>query len=143
MDGDFNFGKFGQDLAYDLRAVYAKIVGEHLEDVALARKKDNYYNYFKSLRDVYVITQHKFKDKKIEEVINGKKISKSYGEKFEELMGLAVATANKYPNDWIGKSKNPEACALIEKTLNDIEMFLYERIDEANIFGSSRQIQGL
>lgn len=138
-EGEYNFGnagKFGQDLAYDLRAVYAKIVGEHLEDVALARKKDNYYNYFKSLRDVFVITKHKFKTKKDAE-------NKTPSERFEILMIEVVKVANKFPDDWRGLIKSPEASAEIETALNDVEMFLYEKIDEANIFGSSRNIQGL
>lgn len=122
----------GNDLSYDLRQSYAKIVGEHLEDAAIARKADNYYQYFKALEDLHVVVKHKFKkDKKDNE------------EKYKELRDKAVKLANKYVSTWLGTSRVPNECAEIEEALREMEMFLYEEIDRANMFGSNKRIEGL
>jgi len=143
---DFNqtpsgLAELGGDLAYDLRQTYAKIVGEHLQDIALARKADRYSIYYKSLRDLFVIVKHKFRKKKIKDVKTGKE--KTELEIYDELMKKAVLLANENRNEWLGVSKDSKACANIEEALNDIEMFLYEKIDDAKMFGSSGVVAGL
>ena len=117
---DFSSGvaKLGEELAYDLRQLYAKLVGDHLEDIAQARKADNYHIYFKSLKDLYIIVSHKIKDN------TQKGQEKTDVEIYHDLINTAVSVANKYPNEWLGKSKNPEACSEIEQALNVIEIFL-------------------
>lgn len=125
----------GQELPYDLRQTYAKIVGDHLEDIAQARKADNYSLYFKNLKDLYVIVKHKIKSKE-------KKTSKD-DKNFMDLMKKAVETINLYPNEYLGASKDPEPCALIEDALNKMEMYLYEKMEEAKIFGSQGTLPGL
>jgi len=139
----FNMGAVQQsaELAYDLRQMYAKIVGEHLEDIAQARKADNYSIYYKSLKDLYVIVKHKFKTKKAEDEETGEKINDH--ERYNRLVKKAVEVANKHPKEWLGTTKGPEACSLIEVALNNIEMFLYAKIDGANMFGSNKRIEGL
>lgn len=124
--------KFEKEMAYDLRKVYAvDLVGEHLKDIAEARKADNYSLYFKNLKDLFVITQHKFKDKtnKIDE--------------YNDLITNAVKIINSYPNDFLGSSKNPNACAEIEACLNAIEMFLYSQLEDADVFGAKYEDEGL
>lgn len=111
----------GTELAYDLRQIYAKLVGDHLNDIASARKADNYSVYFKSLKDLYIIVQHKFSDDDRKE--------------YKVLMTKASGIANKYSMEFTGEVKDPKNCAMIEEVLNEIEMFLYKKTDEANIFG--------
>lgn len=113
----------GKELAYDLRQIYANLVGEHLYDVAQARKNNKYAEYFKNLDDVYVIIHHKFKDREKEE------------EKYKKLVETAVTSANKYEQEWLGKGNDSQGCATIEKSLREIEMFLYEMMEKANLFG--------
>ncbi len=49
MDNSKGTYNFDTTIPYDLRQIYAvQIVGEHLLDVARARKADNYPAYFKS-----------------------------------------------------------------------------------------------
>lgn len=127
------FGEVGGEMAYDLRQTYAKIVGDHLEDIAQARKADKYSIYYKSLMDLRIIVNHKFKKNK---ELDDKK-------EFKELVQEAVKLANQYPNEWLGKSKDPTACSMIEQALNDIEMFLYSKIDDAGMFGGNKKISGL
>lgn len=143
----FNAGvaDLGGELAYDLRQTYAKIVGEHLDDISKARKADNYHIYYKTLKDLFIIVKHKFKSKKVKFIDEEtkKETEKTELEIFNELVNKAVTTANKYPQTWLGKNKIPLECAEIEQTLNAIEMFLYEKIDDAKMFGGGSHIPGL
>lgn len=120
-----------QDLSYDLRQIYAKIVGEHLFDVAQTRKNNRYADYYKSLHDLYIVTYHKFKDKQTSQT------------KYAELRNKAATIARQYEQAWIGRSNDAQACAEIQESLNTIEMFLYLKMEEANIFGSNKKIPGL
>jgi len=140
---NFNTGTAPEntELAYDLRQMYAKIVGEHLEDIAKARKADNYSVYFKTLKDLHVIVFHKFKTKKQVDPITKEKIDDV--DTYNKLLKAAVEVANKYSREWLGQSKGPVGCNLIEDALNNIEMFLYQKIDDANMFGSNKRIEGL
>lgn len=139
----------GKEIPYDLRQVYAiEILGEHLKDIARARKTDNFTMYFKCLKDVFIVVQHKFKSKKTKYQIKNKDnqiedkelTPKEY---YNYLMGLVVKLANDNKEVWLGNSKEPKAYAAIEQSLNEVEMFLYNQIEEAKIFGSSRDIPGL
>ena len=141
-------GSFGQDLAYDLRQRYAKIVGDHLEDIANFRKDRKYSEYFRALEDLYTIVQHKFKTKSTKIKIIIKKEGKK-DEKKEEVISYSVLrsriidASNKYQNAWNGAGTVAEEIAEIEKSLRDAEMFLYSKMDEANMFGSKRETEGL
>ena len=118
------------DLAYDLRQIYAKIVGEHLLDVAEARKADNYYVWYKSLEDLHTIVKHKFKSEKDE---------KDYNDTRDKVTKLA----NQYPNSWLGKSKDPKESGLIEEALRKLEEFLYDKMSTAKMFGDQYRTPGL
>jgi len=135
----------GGELAFDLRQIYAKLVGDHLDDIAQARKADNYSVYYKTLKDLFIVVRHKIKDKKVKVYDKNKKkdVEKTKIDIYNELVDQAVAVANKYPDTWLSKNKNPDAMAEIEKALNAIEMFLYEQIDDAKMFGGAGSIPGL
>lgn len=122
---------FEQDLAYDLRQIYAKLVGQHLEDIAEARKADNYNIYFKALEDLHVIIHHRFKSKEVDE------------EEYQALVNKAAVFANKFSTTWLGQAKDQNEAAEIERALRAIEMFLYDKMQAANMFGSNKRIEGL
>lgn len=135
---------YSGELAYDLRQRYAKIVGDHLEDVASARREQNYPEYFRSLEDLYVVVKHKFKTKKKKKNLQKKKKeSKSKKETYKSLKNKVCEIANSYVNAWVGKGNNPEEIGKIEEALRKIEMFLYEEMNNANMFGSKREQDGL
>ena len=118
-------------IPYDLRQIYAvNLVGEHLQDVARARKADNYKAYFKCLRDLWIIVQHKIKDNKSKK-------------KYEELLNKAIEKMNKHPNIFISSTKNSNGVWEVETALNNIEMFLYDEMEKAALFGSKRDMEGL
>lgn len=120
-----------QDLAYDLRQRYAKIVGDHMEDIAEARKSDNFYVWYKNLEDLYTIVKHKFKLKKNEK------------DEYPDLILKFTKAAQKHPAVWSGQSQEANGFASIEKSLRDIEMYLYKMMDASGIFGSQKKIVGL
>ena len=124
-------GNNSTELAYDLRQIYAKIVGEHLLDVAEARKADNYYIWYKALEDLHTIVKHKFKDEDKDE--------KDYNSKRDNITKLA----NDYPNAWLGKYKDPIQCGKIEEALRQLEEFLYSKMSTAKMFGDSWRTPGL
>lgn len=131
---DSGISDFGNTIPYDLRQIYAvDIVGEHLKDVMEARKKDSYSNYYKCLRDLFIVIRHKIKVKDKEESL----------ETYKNLISAAVDLANRFPETWTGRFKDPEECSLIEESLNEIEMFLYSIIEKANMFGGASRIIGL
>lgn len=126
-----NNSTIGQDLAYDLRQSYAKIVGEHMQDVADARKSDDFYAYYKNIEDLHTIVRHKFKDIKKDE------------EAYHELVKKFITVANQHKEVWQKTSKDAQGHANIEQALRNIEMFLYEKMNEAKMFGQSGHIAGL
>lgn len=139
-----------QDLAYDLRQRYAKIVGDQLEEVVFHRRARDYPNWFKSLEDLYTITEYKFnidaKEKK--EFKDNVKEGKEEKSKFDfkehtKLKEELIEIANKYTETWVGKIDTPEEVAKIEKALRNIEEWIYFKMNETNMFGSKRDREGL
>lgn len=120
-----------KDLAYDLRQHYAKIVGLHFDLVAEARIKNNYPDYFKALEDLYLVVKHKFKDKDVD--------SRDY----KVLKDKAVTIMNRYKNIYFGFSRDPKGIEELSASLREIEGFLWEKTDEANIFGGKYDDEGL
>ena len=124
-------GEEGKDLAYDLRQRYAKYVGDHLEYVGIYRKEKNYNKYFYALHDLFVITQHKYKNKS-----ESKK-------QYKNLVNNLTKVAKQYSLAWFGKEENIEGVDQIENALREIEMFIFEQMDDANIFGGNWEDEGL
>ena len=120
-----------KELAYDLRQIYAKILGEHLIDAADSRKKYDFYSWYKSLEDIKTITKHKFKEKE-KAIIN-----------YNKLVEKITALANKYPSTWKGEARPPKEVAEIENALRALEEFLYEEMQKGKVFGDSYRIAGL
>lgn len=120
-------------IPYDLRQIYAiNLVGDHLQDIARARKADDYPNYFKSLKDLWIITQHKIKVK-----------DKEAPEKYNELLKNTYNIINKHPACFSKRGGNANGKAMIEYYLNEIEKFLYDKLDEAQLFGTKWDDEGL
>lgn len=145
---DFNNREeLSKDMPYDLRQKYAQLVGDHLDDVTKSRKLNNFPLYYESLHDLFIITQHKFQNKKV-------KIKEKKDGKIEEkdvnaiihyyyLVGKASAIFKKYPMVFIGQSSDMTGLMEIKGILNHIEMFLWNLIEESKILGDSKFIPGL
>jgi len=131
IDYSVNVPNLPNDLAYDLRQIYAKLVGEHLIDIAEARKADDFYIWYKALEDLHTIVKHKFKDRVADE--------KNYKTRKEKIKTLA----NKYELTWLGKNKNNAEASEIEEALRELEEFLYDKMSIAKMFGEGGRIPGL
>ena len=126
-----NYNSDVKDLAFDLRQIYAKLLGEHLIDASEARKANNFYGWYKSLEDIKTISKHKWRDLE--------KTEKAYNIKVEAIKELA----NKYPNAWLGKQKLNNQIEEIENILRDLEEFLYQQLEKGHVFGESGRTPGL
>lgn len=126
-----NTAEVDKPLAYDLRQVYASLVGEHLIDASEARKHNNFYVWFKALEDIKTITKHKYKDKK--------KVLEEYNNLVRDIKSLA----NKYPYTWKGEAAKADEVAHIEAALRELEEFLYDKMEEGKVFGEGYRIPGL
>jgi len=122
-----------ENLAYDLRQRYAKIVGDQLEIVAICRREKAYMEYFTALDDLHTITQHRFKEEK-----NTKKEGEEVVKDYTTLKQTCINVSTKFAMAWNKQTENPEEIAQIERALRDIEMWLYMKMNEANMFGSKR-----
>jgi hypothetical protein len=145
-----------QDLAYDLRQKYAEIVGYHLDIVTKNRIERDYPEYFKSLENLFTVVKHKFKSKKEtdedsdyeesfkkEENKDKKKEKKTDLARYYELRKEAIRLANENENEFLGRSEDPEKISKVEKSLREIEMFLYYVMEKAKMFGSTSPNRGL
>ena len=117
--------KEGESLAYDLRQRYAEMVAEHLIDIAIKRKAKNYPAWFTALEDLECVISHKFKKNKGTDDEEG----------YIKLKQLAIDKANEYSQAFLGVNSEPKEIAEIQKTLRDIEKFLYKVLDNAKMFG--------
>lgn len=148
MDEEF-IGKVDNSLLYDLRAIYAvEIVGEHLKDIAKARKANDFPAYYENLNDLLIITAHKFDSKKVKV----KTKDKDGKEKEEEINALTFLNtmmnkigvlSGKYQGVWTGQGGKNEERQEIKNALNSVEMFLYKQMEISGLFGSNRKTPGL
>lgn len=122
-----------KEMKYDLRQRYANFVGDHIDDVGFYRKRKNYPDYFQSLKELYVVTEFKWRDSKQEES----------QQKYEELIEAIARHARQYPTAWRGNLSDPKAIALIEHSLYALEKFLFRMMEDANMFGTKFEDDGL
>jgi len=111
------------ELAYDLRQRYAKEVADNMEAINLYRKERNWSAYFDAIEDLYIVTYFKWKkeDPETNYITYRNKIS---------------LLSNEYHSIWLGQADSPEAVGLIKAALKDLEMHVYFKMNEANMFGS-------
>lgn len=126
-----------ENLAYDLRQRYAKIVGDQLEIITEYRHLKDYGSYYLALEDLYTIVKHKLKEDKKKEG------DKEEVEDYSTLKQTCINVSTEFTEVWLGNSYESEEVAKVEKALRSIEMYLYAKMDEANMFGSKKQLEHL
>jgi hypothetical protein len=95
---------------------------EYGQELAEARKGENYYIWFKNMEDLHTIIRHKFSEKEDEE-------------EYIKKIGEIIKIANENREVWLGKNKDAFAVMKVESALRDVEMFLYQKMDDAKMFG--------
>ena len=121
---------FESELAYDLRQYYARLVGLKIFQVDDARSNRRYPDYFKKLDELKVIVKHKFRDEDDQN-------------EYKRLVDTALAVFNKYSSTYLGKASDPIGISEIDRVLGEIEMFLFRVMDEASMFGTKWNDDGL
>lgn len=132
---DYGFDGINETMLFDLRAIYAFLVGDHMRDVAASRQDNNYPEYFKGLDDLFTIIRHKILEKnnkpdKLTKVVAD--VDTTYSNLKKEIEALA----NAYPAVWLGNDKNQKIMAQIETKLKGMEKQLYYWMEYANMFGN-------
>lgn len=122
-------------LAYDLRQRYAKLVGDHMEEVSLQRITNKFPEWLRSLEDLHTITKHRYKSKKKDEY--------NKDENYNKIIKNIITLANKYNAVWSGETQDPEGTAELIASLRELEEYIYFKMNEAGMFGSKRELTGL
>ena len=120
-----------QEIAYDARQGYAKLVNMNMEMVFNSRVNQNFYSWFKALEDLKTLTLHHWKKKEEVLIVYNNKIK------------LIVELSNKYPQTWKNTNSQQEQIGLIESSLRDLEEFLYEQMKRGKIFGENQRVEEL
>lgn len=124
---------YTDELSYDLRAIYARMVGMHMLDIYAARKNRDYAEWLRNIDSLFTVTAHKIESKKTIES----------SKNFEELREEVIKVINKYREVFLKNSKDSKGITELEEGLMKLEKFIYHFMDKANIFGSKRQAVGL
>ncbi len=136
------------DLAYDLRAFYAKIISVHLIDIYQAKKFKDYVEWLRSLDNLCPLIISKIiagknrnpTDKEIKE----DKLDKSVEEEhYLSLRKELVILSNKYEDIYLGLSSEPKGVEEINNTLRKMESYLYQIMHKEKMFGYKPDFTGL
>jgi len=117
-----------EDMPYDLRQIYANLVGTHILIVSSYRNNLNFKKWFESLENLYVIVAHKLKAEK----------------EYAVLKLNAINTFKKYETTYLLTDlTDEEGTGKIGDVLRELEMFLWQNMDDKNIFGHHGEDEGL
>ena len=119
-----------KELAFDLRQGYAEIVMFHWKDVIMQRKTKNFPKYFEAIEDLHTVVKHKFR-------------KPEYERQYQEKIVVAKAFFQLHEDVYTKKRHDDTAIAQIMEKLRDIEEFLWQKTDEANIYGGKYEDEGL
>jgi len=132
------------DLVFDLRVTYAVLVQQHLVRITFFRFEDNYPKWLESIENLWIITQHKLTR---HEGVGGVKIKvekiETLIEEYNTLYQKALTLINNNKNVFFGKQMDSKVRFEIRAALSAIEIWLYKKMDEANMFGGRRDFSGL
>jgi len=116
-------------MAYDLRGRYAQIVGDILEEIALARSKRNFPRWFMFLEDLHIEINQKLTTAERE----------TYAKELEKCVNILNENASAYK----GTSGNGEDKYKIYNAIQDLEMWIREKMEKNKMFGSKWDDEGL
>ena len=118
-----------KSLAYDLRQIYARIVGEHLVEVANHRKAKSYPGWFNALDNLFIEISQKLDEDEMKE--------------YKELKTETIKLINENRQIYIGNSHDPKRVAIIVNALRDMDIWIKHMMEEHGMFGTRRYEEGL
>jgi hypothetical protein len=126
------FNQANGEMSWDLRTIYANfIVAPNLIEIAEARGRQDFQTYWKKLNDLYIVVAHKIEAKEDKD------------KPFKVLQKAAADIITKNLLVFEGKAENSKASYEIDKALNDIEMYLYKKMGESDMFGAKKYQENL
>jgi hypothetical protein len=125
----FDSNEVNSELAYDLRQAFAFIVGRILDKIEFARENKDFPEWFKQLDNLYIEIDKKLKPKERED--------------YEKLLIETIQNINKYPNTYNRLDASPQSINFIYSSLRKLNLWLGRMMDEHNLFGNKRDIEGL
>jgi hypothetical protein len=129
MAWNYNYGAEDSEKVtiWDLRQIYSEIVGSLLKEIYLARRKRSYTEMFDLYDDLHTQINQKLNDKE----------RKEYRDKLKTLHDVI----NKYPEAYVGRSKNPQHNYEIKLALKELEMYLYNLMEKHKMFGAKEEAE--
>jgi len=118
---NYNDSDDANELVYDLRQTYAKLLDEILTRIAEARIAKNYVGWFEALDDLHTeISQKLDEDEKKE---------------YEKSLKECVIILNDYSNAYNKRSLNREETFKVKSALKNLELWLKEKMEVHHMFG--------
>lgn len=118
QEGDY---EFDSTLVYDLRQYYARIVGEHLIEIAIARKERNFQEWMKLLECLHTEIRQKLDENEEEE----------YQEIFKETKEILLENKDAFTQE----SKDVMKNTIVFNAINELDIFLRIKMEEHGMFG--------
>jgi len=116
-------------MAYDLRARYAQIVGDILEEIAIARDKREFPKWFSLLEDLHTeISQ---------------KLSNTEKTEWKEELEKCIETINQNKSSYNGSSQNGEKKYMVYNSIKDLDMWLRDKMETHKMFGATGERENL
>jgi hypothetical protein len=119
--------KFDEDdeknVPYDLRQIYAKLVGNHLGDVAIQTKMQNFPKWLRAIEDLHTITRFKFDEPDEDD------------KQYQAIKQKVIQISNRFSSTWIGKNKDASEINIIEEALRELEDCLLTKMQDGGLFG--------
>ena len=116
-------------MAYDLRARYAQIVGDILEEIAIARDKRDFPKWFSLLEDLHSEISQKLTTKE--------------KENWEDELKKCIETINQNKSSYNGSSQNGEKKYLVYNSIKDLDMWLRDKMETHKMFGATGERENL
>ena len=123
---NYNNSEDNNELMYDLRQTYAKLLDEILTRIANSRMTKSYSQWFEALDDLHTEISQKLK--KPEKI------------KYEKELKRCVDILNKHPMEYNKKSTEVQGVFEIKSALKTLEMWLKEMMEKHKTYGAKEEV---
>jgi len=122
-----NYGDDDKILIYDLRQVYAEVIGAILKNIYLVRQQNDFVAWYNLLDDLHTEINQKLKPDEREKYYN----------KLEEIKKII----NENQGAFTGTSKDAQQILRIKNALKSLEMYLKILMEKHKMFGAKEEAE--
>lgn len=119
-----------KELAWDLRVTYTQVVGTISIKIAEARENRDFQRWFNLLEDLHT-------------EINQKLTEKERKEFEEKILNDCLNILGKNYEAFMRKSQDPKEVTTVYRSIKKVEMWLKQKMDGHNLYGSKDRDEGL